>query len=127
MMGGGRNAMALTFCGLFPRTVVPGRAQREPGTSMRSATPAFPQPRDSGFAREERAPRNDWGRRYFFGTSAFNFSMSAMFILMPPGITMSPGFWPSLQGPSHLASSAMLAFLGTPGSGFSFCDVTLTV
>ncbi len=34
-------------------------------------------------------------RRYFagcFGISAFSFSMSLMFIFMPPGITMSPGF-----------------------------------
>ena len=35
---------------------------------------------------------------------AFSFSMSLMFIFMPPGITMSPGFWSALQAPSHFAS-----------------------
>ena len=34
----------------------------------------------------------------------FSFSMSLMFIFMPPGITMSPGFWSGLQAPSHFAS-----------------------
>ena len=45
--------------------------------------------------------------RYFagaFGISAFSFSMSLMFIFMPPGIMMSPAFWSALQAPSHLAS-----------------------
>jgi hypothetical protein len=32
-------------------------------------------------------------RRYFcFGIMPFSFSMSLMFIFMPPGIIMSPGF-----------------------------------
>ena len=31
--------------------------------------------------------------RYFcFGIRSFSFSISLMFIFMPPGITMSPGF-----------------------------------
>ena len=43
--------------------------------------------------------------RYFgFGSRPFSFSMSLMFIFMPPGITMSPGFWSGLQAPSHFAS-----------------------
>ena len=32
----------------------------------------------------------------------FSFSMSLMFIFMPPGIMMSPGFWSALQAPEPL-------------------------
>ena len=46
-------------------------------------------------------------RRHFcipFGIMALSLSSSRMFIFMPPGITMSPGFWSALQAPSHFAS-----------------------
>jgi hypothetical protein len=39
-----------------------------------------------------------------FGSKAFSLSRSWIFIFMPPGMMMSPGFWSGLQAPSHLAS-----------------------
>ncbi len=44
-----------------------------------------------------------------FGIRPLIFSMSLMFILMPPGIMMSPGFWSGLQAPSHFASIVVVA------------------
>ena len=35
--------------------------------------------------------------------------MSLMFIFMPPGMTMSPGFWSALQAPIHFASIVVAA------------------
>ena len=49
-----------------------------------------------------------------FGIRPFSFSMSLMFIFMPPGITMSPGFWSALQAPSHFASIVVVVSRGTP-------------
>jgi hypothetical protein len=63
---------------------------------------------------------------YFVGIRPFTFSMSLMFILKPPGITMSPAVWSGLQAPSHLASSVVLVSRGAPAGGFSLCYVTLT-
>jgi hypothetical protein len=40
--------------------------------------------------------------------------MSLMFIFMPPGIMMSPGFWSGLQAPSHLASIVVVLSRGAP-------------
>ena len=45
---------------------------------------------------------------------AFSFSMSLMFIFMPPGIMMSPGFWSALQAPSHFASIVVVVSRGAP-------------
>ena len=45
---------------------------------------------------------------------AFSFSMSLMFIFMPPGIMMSPGFWSALQAPSHFASIVVVESRGAP-------------
>jgi hypothetical protein len=52
-------------------------------------------------------PGYDLSRNYFgscLGIMPFSFSMSLMFIFMPAGIRMSPGFWSALQAPSHFAS-----------------------
>src|SRR6267378_1174996 len=62
-------------------------------------------------------------RRYFgFGIKAFSFSMSLTFILMPPGITMSPGFWSGLQAPNHFASIVIVESRGTLAGPPSLCD-----
>ena len=50
-----------------------------------------------------------------------------MFILMPPGITISPGFWSGLQAPSHFASIVVVVSRGTPAGPPSLCEVVLTV
>ena len=42
----------------------------------------------------------EYGEGYFFFAS----SMSYMFIVLPPGIVMSPGRWPGKHAPSHFAS-----------------------
>ena len=44
--------------------------------------------------------------------------MSRKFMVLPSGMTMSPGFWPALQGPSHLACT-MAVPLARPASGGS--------
>ena len=36
--------------------------------------------------------RKGRGKTTYFGSNAFNLSMSRTFILKPPGMTMSPGF-----------------------------------
>ena len=46
-------------------------------------------------------------KNYFgscLGIMPFSFSMSLIFIFMPPGIRMSPDFWSALQAPNHFAS-----------------------
>src|SRR5204863_5091466 len=68
--------------------------------------------------------------RYFggcFGTMALSFSRSTMFIFMPPGITMSPGFWSGLQAPSHFASMVVVESRGAPLGPRSLCEVDFTV
>ena len=59
--------------------------------------------------------------------SPVTISMSLMFIFMPPGIMMSPGFWSGLQAPTHFASMIVVESAGMPaGPPFVF-DVDLTV
>ncbi len=53
--------------------------------------------------------------------------MSLTFILRPPGITMSPGFWSGLQAPNHFASTVVVESAGTPAGPPSLCEVDLTV
>jgi hypothetical protein len=52
--------------------------------------------------------------RRYFGTRPFSFSASLTLSLKPPGITMSPGFWPGLHSPSHLASIVVVASRSAP-------------
>src|SRR3954454_5500292 len=62
-----------------------------------------------------------------FGTMALSFSRSMMFIFMPLGITMSPGFWSGLQAPSHFASMVVAESRGAPLGPRSLCEVDFTV
>src|ERR1700758_295747 len=57
-----------------------------------------------------RSPGLQFSRRgqFAFGKRPFSFSASLTFILKPPGITISPGFWSGLQAPSHLDSILVL-------------------
>ena len=57
----------------------------------------------------------------------FSFSMSLMFIFMPPGIMMSPGFWSTLQAPNHFASIVETVSRGAPAAPRSACEVYFTV
>jgi len=43
--------------------------------------------------------------------------MSLTFIFMPPGNTMSPGFWSGLQAPSHFASTVVVEHAQQARSG----------
>jgi hypothetical protein len=42
-----------------------------------------------------------------------------MFIFMPPGIMMSPGFWSALQAPSHFASIVVVVSRGAGRAAFA--------
>ena len=47
-----------------------------------------------------------------------------MLTFKPPGMMTSPGFWPAVQAPSHLASSVM--FIAAPRKA-SLREVTVIV
>src|SRR6185312_9968556 len=100
----------------------PDGAQRNPGFILRNfATDAKPRTA----LRSIRAADYDPA---YFGSSAFSLSMSRTFILKPPGITISPGFWSGLQAPSHLACSCIVVSRpAAPAAPPCACDEVFTV
>src|SRR5262249_23920074 len=64
--------------------------------------------------------------RYRDGVLPLRFGNSITFIVRPPGITMSPGFWSGLQGPIHFASILLVVSRAPPGPP-SLCDTVVTV
>jgi very-short-patch-repair endonuclease len=62
----------------------------------------------------------------YFGSRPFSFSASLTLSLKPPGITMSPGFWPGLQSPSHFASILVVESRKFAGP-LSLCETVVTL
>lgn len=110
-------------CAPFQRRIALQSCGEPSAMMVAQSNTASPHVRGRARTRGQRSKAQSY---FCLGSRPFSFSMSLMFIFMPPGMMMSPGFWSLLQAPSHFASMIMVASWA-PEVPPSECEVLLTV